>query len=281
MKFAAELDCKLLGRKLSATGITTNEALCSFLCQVLNRAFDFDDGTTCAHTTLFNWRGRLPGMSTKFGGNASSAIKTCDFFAGSPLGEIAYQMHKGLDAFKTDTKMVQEHVELFLDTHHVNLASHMADPRTLPYLCPKPTSSVTNNFARYPIYGVDFGFGRPLLVVPHHCGDQVIIWPSANGDGVDLYFQGTTALTIQAFSTEEAEWFDEELNKFERQLDCDVIREWFDSRMTCGKKSDALFTKNPILVSKKPLKRVNPTYGLISSILTQGVILPLSTIFGI
>jgi hypothetical protein len=276
VKFAAELDCKLAGRNISSS-ITTNEALCSFLCQILARVFDFDDSTPCGHSTMFNWRGRLDGMSPKFAGNASSAIKTCDFFAGSPLGEIAFKMNQGLEVFKKDQKVVQEHVELFLDTHHVGLASHMSDPRTLPYLTPKPTSAVTNNFGRYPIYGVDFGYGRPTLVVPHHCGDQVIIWPSADGDGVDLYFQGTTALTIQALSMEEQEWFHEELSKFDH-LDEQVIREWFESRMT--NKKDTSATKSPLLVSKKPTKAMTPTQGLIKAF-TQGVLYPMATLMGL
>lgn len=59
------------------------------------------------------------------------------------------------------------------------------------------------------------GGGKPELVVPHNCGDQVIIFPNRKGDGVDVYFQGSTALKINSFSKEEHQQFEAELKKFE------------------------------------------------------------------
>ena len=285
MKLAAELDAKYGGRQLKGP-LTSNEVVSSFMCQMNAKILGFADNTPCGHSTMFNWRGRLKGLSPHFAGNASSAIGTCEFFAGSPLGHIAAAMNRGLDAFKTDADMVEEHCKLFLDCHHHGLIAHMSDPRSLPYLNPIPTSSVTNNFARYPIYNVDFGTGKPDLVVPHHCGDQVIIWPRLDGDGVDVYFQGTTAKRVNAFTDPaEVAWLEAEMTKYETVLDEDSIRAWFDFRMSptaCAKdlqiKSDSLWTLNPVVVGRKPVSRNTSLWSAVMGFVMDSFVRPTAAI---
>lgn len=231
MKLAAELEAKA---RRGTPFVTSNEALSSFLCQLMARLFEYDDAEPCSHSTMLNWRGRFPGLAANFAGNASSAIKTCDFHAGTSLGIITASMHEGLEPLKGGDTLV-EHVNLFLDVHDNGIAAHMADPATLPYLSRSPTTFVTNNFARYPIYDADFGQGRPVAVVPHHCGDQIVIWPMPHDEGVALFFQGSTAIRIKNLPDDST--FFRELFKFEREIVTDdQIREFFRVR---GFASDA------------------------------------------
>lgn len=272
LKLAAELDAKSRNKPMSAQGLTSNEALCAFLVQLTGRVFDFNDATPMGHSTMYNWRGRLQGLSLGFAGNASSAIKTgSDFYCGSPIGAIVGSIHDELERYKSDDVFIQDHVKLFLDSHHYGLSAHGAEPKNLPYISRRPTTIVTNNFVRYPLYEVDFGTGKPELVVPHHCGDQVLIWPSppniAKG-GIDLYFQGPTAVAIEKLlcQDDEAEWFHRELFKFSNQFsDKKSVQDWFtenqtvfggDVHATTKKKIVADFQQgqvvSPIAISKRP-----------------------------
>jgi len=228
LKTAAERDALA---RMGTQFVTTNEALSSFLCQLTLRLFDFPDATQCGHSTMLNWRGRYPGLSLQFAGNASSAMKTCDFFAGSSLGQIAGNMHEGLEPFKSGTPHLVEHVHLFLDVHENGLAAHMADPSTLPYLSRQPTTAVTNNFSPYAqqIYGLDFGAGKPLCAVPHHCGDQVVIWPAlASETGVYCYFQGSTAIAIERLPKTNP--FFREIRKFDAELSDQDVELFFGAQ---------------------------------------------------
>jgi hypothetical protein len=246
IKYAAEIDAKT---RKGTKFITSNEALSSFLCQLMCRLFDFPEDQPCSHSTMLNWRGRFPNMSLDFAGNASSAIKTCDYYAGSPLGIIAASMHEGLEPLKGG-ETVTEHVNLFLDVHHAGIAGHMADPASLPYLSKTPSTVVTNNFARYPIYDADFGMGIPAIVVPHHCGDQIVIFPTQHKDGsVALYFQGSTAIRVKNLSPDSQ--FFTELYKFDTIFKQESDIDEFFSNMSSSSSTSARFNNlSPISVGR-------------------------------
>lgn len=223
MKQSAEIDAKQHG----VDSVTTNEALVAFLCQLMGYLFEFNKDKQMSHYLPVNWRTRLNNVPENFVGNASSLLKTCSFTPNESIGTIAAHMHKGLEKYKSDTKELREIVSVIFDVIHHGWFASESDPSQLPFINRLPSSVVTNNFAPYPIYDVSFGTdNKPVKVLPHHCGDQIIIWPTPNNQGLDVYFQGATSKRIKSLSP-DSHWFTELfkysnamiLSKFNSQID--------------------------------------------------------------
>jgi hypothetical protein len=61
----------------------------------------------------------------------------------------------------------------------------------------KPTVFHINNFSRFPVYRIDFGSGKPKVVIPSDLANPIFIWNAPpQKDGVEVYFSGTLACTI-------------------------------------------------------------------------------------
>lgn len=205
MKAIAEEDAK----RENVDYLTTNEVLSAFLCQMMSSLYGFEAGTPMHHITMLNWRSRLANITDNFVGNASYQIKTCGLVAGESLGTIAGKIHNGLLRYKSNTAQLRDTIMLYLEVLYHDILAHSSDPLTLPYVSRKPRSVITNNFALYPIYQVPFGTGKqPTKAIPHHCGDQILIWPTPDNQGVDVYFQGTTSKAIKRLPQNSA-WFTE------------------------------------------------------------------------
>lgn len=250
IKKAALKDLKENASQYKVDFLTTNEALSAFLAQTMVSLFEFDDTQKMGHSTMVNSRERLPNLPTNFAGNASFAMKSCEFLASSTLGEIASKMHKGFLPFKNDKNYIVDQFNLFLDVHHHEIIAHQADPSTLPYLNSAPTTVVTNNFAGYPIYDAKFTKSgkSPKLVVPHFAGDQIVIFPAPNNDGVYIYFQGTTSKKIKTLADDDH--FFKELSKF----DNDKI---FENKNKYTTRTNGSLIYNLAIPMKRKIKTTN------------------------
>ena len=72
-----------------------------------------------------------------------------------------------------------------------------------------PTVIHINNFTNLHIYDIDFGSGKPISVIPHDLGDQVLIWPAnPKKGGMEIYFSGRPAQIINKMKKEDP-WFQE------------------------------------------------------------------------
>lgn len=259
LKAVAALDAQMKGLK-PPTAISVNDALSGFLCQILARLFDFDDDMECAHNLKMDWRGRLEGLDPKYFGNASSGVLTTKFTPKCSLGEITCSINAGLSKFETDKAKMHEHAALNWGRAKYRIAATMANPATMPMLSSKPSTFIINNLARFPVYVQNFGVGKPTLVVPPHTGDEAVIWPRANGDGVELYFQGPSARAISKLTEEEYAWFEEEVTKFDKCGDIQILIQLatrndnlaLEGGLTTSQEQAALKLASLINVSKRP-----------------------------
>jgi len=199
----------------STPTLSSNDAISAFVCQVLARLFEFDDEKLCGHNTKLDWRGRLDSFKDLYFGNASSGVLTCKFRAGGSLGEIAAGINQGTARFAPNSEEMQKNVLLNWGRAKYRIAATMADPRTMPMLSSKPSTFVINNLLRFPVYALNYGPSKPIIVVPQHTGDEVIIWPRADGNGCDLYFQGPSAYAISHLDEHGRFWLNAELTKFD------------------------------------------------------------------
>jgi len=215
IKAVATLDLRVKLGGQAQPNLSSNDALSAFLCQLLARLFDFEDEKLCGHNTKMDWRGRLEAFKDLYFGNASSGVLTCKFRAGGSLGEVAAGISQGTARFAPNSDEMQRNVLLNWGRAKYRIAGTMADPRTMPMLSSKPSTFVINNLLRFPVYAMSYGVGKPVMVVPQHTGDEVIIWPRADGNGGDIYFQGPSAHAISHLGEQGVAWLKSELGKFE------------------------------------------------------------------
>lgn len=63
-----------------------------------------------------------------------------------------------------------------------------------------------NNQSKFDVYGVDFGAGRPLRVIPQEVGDHIMMFPAADG-GMEIYMRDFASRKRQK-KLLESEWLD-------------------------------------------------------------------------
>ena len=190
---------KLLKEKVStdnAFNCSTNIALSSFITKMCIKLFEHDEKTKCKQVTVANIRNHLEGIPSNFVGNASTFITTTSFLASASVDEIARIIHQTIEPIrKTPSQKVKE-----IMTMSINLMYHklLVFPFDFTELhSKKPTVIHINNFSSLPIYDIDFGSGKPVFVIPHDLGDQVLIWPvHPKKGGLEIYFAGMPAHII-------------------------------------------------------------------------------------
>ncbi|MBN2531767.1 MAG: hypothetical protein JXB88_02685 [Spirochaetales bacterium] len=67
---------------------------------------------------------------------------------------------------------------------------------------------------KLPVYEVDFGTGKPAIVIPHNLGDPVLIRPAPPSmGGVEVYFSGVIAHAVHKLPAKDP-WL-EQLKKID------------------------------------------------------------------
>jgi len=182
---------------------STNTALSAFITHMCIKLFSHDEKTICKQVTVANTRMHLENIPSNFVGNASTFITTPSFFAGASMDEIAKIIHQTIEPIRK--KPSPELKKLMTMT--VNLMSNKLPMFPFDFTkmhAKKPTVIHINNFSKLHIYDIDFGLGKPLSVIPHDLGDQVLIWPAhPDKGGVEVYFSGTLASMIHKLKEED------------------------------------------------------------------------------
>ncbi|KYK20049.1 hypothetical protein AYK25_09160 [Thermoplasmatales archaeon SM1-50] len=198
---------QLLKEKISANNLftcSTNTALSAFITKMFMKLFEHDEKTKCKQVTVANIRNRLEGIPTNFVGNASTFITTPLFLAGASVDEIAKIIHQTLEPIRqTPSQKIKEIMTMSMNLMHHKLLVFPFDFTKIH--SKKPTVIHINNFSRLPIYDIDFGSGKPVSVIPHDLGDQVLIWPAhPDKGGWEIYFAGMPARIIHKLKEEDS-----------------------------------------------------------------------------
>lgn len=187
---------------------STHVALSAFLTKMLLKLFNHSEKTTCVQVTVANLRNRLTEIPSTFVGNASSIVATPNFSAGASLEEIAGIIHRTLQPLReTSLEELRNIVSLSIQAMKLKLPVLPFDFTEM--YSKKPTVFYINNFSKFHIYDLDFGFRKPVSIIPHNLSDQVLIWPAhpAKG-GVEVYFSGIPARMIRKMKKDDP-WFQE------------------------------------------------------------------------
>jgi hypothetical protein len=189
---------------------STNLALCAHLASLWPDLHDLDEVTDCAVVVVIDARRRHTAFPDTFAGNAALPCPAARFPAGAPLGELVDLIHAGLSPYlQVPSPIVQRDLSLALEIVRHKL---LLMPFDLPRMhLPRPDVLYINNFARMPIYDLDFGTAdapiRPVLAIPHDLPDPVLIWPAPPGqDGVEVYFTGVAARAVATQSADGVWW---------------------------------------------------------------------------
>jgi hypothetical protein len=184
----------------SSVAFTDNDVLSGYLANICALLHNLPKGTPCTQVTVLDMRQRITSLPRSFVGNAAWVVRGAQFAAGTPCSEIARRTREAVEPF------LQRPSEPLLDLLRLGLESMHHRVFWLPYDLPsmhnrRPTLTYINNFARLPIYDVDFGDDRhpiiPIQVIPHNLPDPVLIWPaSPERGGVEVYFTGVAAKAV-------------------------------------------------------------------------------------
>ena len=187
---------------------SANIALSAYISKMCIKLFGHTKPTTCTQVTVINIRNRVADIPSTFVGNASTTIVSQPFSAEATMGDIAQTIQQTLapllkapsqelkTIFVVNTTVLKQNLPLVpFDVIGMNIR--------------KPTVFYINNFSKLPIYEVDFGFGKPISVLPHDLSDQVVIWPAPPAKwGVEIYFSGVPAHKIRTLK-EKDPWLQE------------------------------------------------------------------------
>jgi hypothetical protein len=187
---------------------STHTVLSAFITKMCIKLFQHNEKTKCKQVTVTNIRNRLEGIPSTFVGNASTFVTTPSFLANISVKEITKIIHQTLEPIRqTPSQEIKKIMMLSLNLMHHKLLVFPFDFTELH--SKKPTVIHVNNFLNLPIYEIDFGLGKPLVVIPHDLGDQVLIWPThPNKGGLEIYFAGVPARLIRKLSQEDS-WIQE------------------------------------------------------------------------
>ncbi|MGN0033593.1 MAG: acyltransferase [Candidatus Limimorpha sp.] len=148
------------------------------MCMKLNASHN-EDYSLISVTDI---RGRYSAIPADYVGNAVSNIVTPSLNTESSLHELAKQI-------QVNNKRYFDNAGNILDDY-VNLNIYSVKYR-LPYLGfdvesmndKNPKAIYINNQLRFNVYGLDFGNGRPSVVIPNDLPDMVKLWPVNDGKG--------------------------------------------------------------------------------------------------
>lgn len=196
--------------------MSTNEALSAHLTRLCMLLYQHPKSAQLGQVTVINMRERIDSIPDNFVGNASFGLKSAEFQAGISLDELARMIHEGLRPYlKPPCPELLENVQLTME-----LAKHRAIMAPFDFSgmhTRKPTLAYINNFAKLPIYDVDFGSEehpiRPVYVIPHNLPDPVLFWPAPpDQGGIDVYFTGVLARAVKKLDRNDSWW--KELRQF-------------------------------------------------------------------
>ncbi len=187
-----------------------NDLLCAHLSRTCARLYGHGADTLCQQVIVLDCRRRLPGIPRAFVGNASMNVVAAEFPGDVSLDVLARATRDALGPWlarpsptmAAQLQLMQElmHHKQFL-MHFDITAMHGA----------RPTISYINNFARLPIYDVDFGTPsaplRPRRAIPHDLPDPILLWPAPpDQGGLELYLTGSPEKAIRELSTDDPWW---------------------------------------------------------------------------
>ena len=197
--------------KTSTTWISRHEAMSAHILALLSKVWvETGVGDPNLHLDLrinisstINGRGRKDtGIDGGFFGNcaiysqgSSVSLGDCLF---QPLGKIAQTWHD--DLLRYSGPAVMQQLELCEVAGKLGKAATYLGNPLLPTL-------ICNNRSKFPAYEVDFGFGRPVDVIPHFGQAGIKIYAAPN-DGCRVYFKGSrNAFTVLREGLKEAEGY--------------------------------------------------------------------------
>ncbi len=207
-------------RAIESTGredLSTSTALSAHLARMCALLHGLPDGTRCQQVFVVDGRERAPGLPAPFAGNAASQIRGAAFEAGASFGEIAARAHDALAPFVArPSPPLAEQMALGREIMRRRLLRLPYDVAAMHTA--RPTVTYLNNFARMPVYDLDFGEPghplRPVRAIPHDLPDPVLFWPAPpDRGGVEVYLTGVAARAA-ARQPEDGEWW-RELRRFE------------------------------------------------------------------
>lgn len=182
---------------------SSNVALSALISKMFMKLFNYDETMKCKQVSVVNIRERLDEIPSNFVGNASTFVTTPSFSADSSINEIAKIIHQTLEPIrKKPSTELKKMMSL-----SINLMNHKlyVFPFDFTEMHSKiPTVIHINNFTKLHIYDIDFGSGKPISVIPHDLGDQVLIWPAnPKKGGVEIYFSGRPTQIINNMKKED------------------------------------------------------------------------------
>lgn len=164
-------------------------ALVSKLCIKLNH---FAPNQLCSQLSVIDFRNRVDGVESTYIGNAVTNIPTPEFSASTELHEIV----EIIDQTIKDKLNKNKDLAMYI---HLNMATAKYKLPFIPFdlngmNASRPSCFYVNNLLKFPIYNLDFGKGKPLIVSPNDLADAIKFWPSSpEKPGVDIYLRGYLA----------------------------------------------------------------------------------------
>ncbi len=197
LRLTEEQEAGLVGR-VNAAGATRygrHVVLSALLAAAGVRLSSVPVGKPCTHVSVVNLRRRMAGVPERFDGNAVYNVASQPFSSADPVEAVAERIDRSLhDLFAGGGNRLTEVMRCYLTVVRKKLPYVPFDVAGM-YARRSPVSYV-NDFLGFPIYDVDFGRGRPALVLPPDLPDAVRLWPlpPEQGGGVEVIFAGWPAV---------------------------------------------------------------------------------------
>ena len=146
------------------------------------------DGAECSVLSVVDARGRAGNIPPGFAGNAVSNIPSESFNAAASPEAVAQAVDGRLKEILSDPGKLGHYMLLNMYAMEYKLPLVPFDLKGMN--SKRPTTIYINNFSRFPMYDIDFGHGRPVQIIPHDLPDMVKLFPTPDGQGVDIYLMG-------------------------------------------------------------------------------------------
>ncbi|MCP4131015.1 MAG: hypothetical protein GY754_08555 [bacterium] len=198
---------------LKSTGypVSTNVAISALLTYLSIKLHYHKSNSSITAAIVLDMRERHENFTGTFIGNASTVIASKEFSSNSGLNDIAKYIFEAIEPFRRKpSEHLKEFLSLTLNTVHYNIPFYVFNITNM--LTKKPTAIYINNFSRFHIYDANFGYGKPICVLPHDLYDPVLIWPAhPSKGGLEVYFAGRNYARINKMKKDDP-W----LNELER-----------------------------------------------------------------
>lgn len=178
----------------SLNWISTNVAISAHILHAILPLQRSPKTTSLGIGNVINIRGRIEpqtrAVQNAYAGNAL-LIHVAENNYDKPVteltrGEIARDLRSAFDTL-TETRIMRD---------MRNIVDSLEAGYGYPGLNLFAPIMAVNNQSKFDVYGVDFGAGRPLRVIPQDVGDHIMIFPSENG-GMEIYLRDFTSLKLQ------------------------------------------------------------------------------------